>query len=86
MHMVAAGSRFPRLSCQFPDKIAHFGKNHTFAQVLFFTGGQKSSHCYAERFLRAGIGLAALFLGQFGSSQRSRVAKCELQTSVLHSK
>ena len=93
--MHAADPRFPWLSCQFPDKIAHFGKNHTFTHappVLFFPGGKNvprlTLHCYAERFL-PGIGLPAPFLGQFGSSQSCRVVflqtKYDLHRSVAAS-
>ena len=64
-------SRFPRLSCQFPDNDCTFRqKSHLRSRpfpCIVLHRGQKcarahftvwSSHCYAERFLQAGIGLA----------------------------
>ena len=71
--MHADYSRFPRLSCQFPDKIAHFGKNHTFTRaatgiVVFFCSWQQKSAKQAHfPLLCTGFSLALACPHLFGT-------------------
>ena len=80
--MHAADPRFPWLSCQFPDKIAHFGKNHTFTHAhpsIVLHRGQKCAWAHFALLCREVSPWHWLARTLFGTIWQLR----ELQSSIL---
>ena len=80
--MHAADPRFPWLSCQFPDKIAHFGKNHTFTHAPpLYCSSQGAKMCPGSlcTVMQRGFSLALEARTLFGTIWQLR----ELQSSIL---